>query len=89
MGICHEKDSFCVFSAVHGYSFGNGAWLGGGVGVFIDAGTESPVFPLFFEVKYDFIGGNLSPFIAGLSCQAFSGIGYFDNLLNFTVSWNF
>lgn len=106
------------FETAHGYSFGNGAWLGGGVGVLLDAGSETHVIPLFFEVKYHFIDGDLSPFLslrggyrywelgssafvspavglsmgsfsAGFAYQAFSGADYFDNLLNFTVSWNF
>ena len=67
MGICHEKDSFCVFSAVHGYSFGNGLYVGGGIGLGFDtvyADKTSVIIPVFAEVKYSFLDKFDSPFVS-------------------------
>lgn len=53
----------------HGYSFGNGLYLGGGLGV-MEEQHSSPVsasyfsLPVFADLKYSFINGTVSPFVA-------------------------
>lgn len=104
--------------SVHGYSFGNGAFLGGGIGLMVTSNEEVAV-PVFLEAKYAFLDSALTPFVSmrggfrymdsynsavyispavgvdigdfsvSLAYQALSGAVYFENLLNFTVSWNF
>ena len=104
--------------SVHGYSFGNGAFLGGGIGLMVTS-NEAVAAPIFLEAKYAFLDRALSPFVSmrggfrymenynsavyispavgvdigdfsvSFAYQALSGAVYFENLLNFTVSWNF
>jgi hypothetical protein len=47
----------------HGYSFGNGLWVGGGTG-FSMINPYDPFLPLFTELKYTFIPkARFSPFL--------------------------
>ncbi len=53
----------------HGYSFGNGLYLGAGLGVIVEPhdGPSSDYFfslPVFADLKYSFINGTVSPFVA-------------------------
>lgn len=47
----------------HGYSFGNGFWLGGGTGLSFPSPYDF-FLPLYSEVKYSFnVDRNISPFL--------------------------
>lgn len=53
----------------HGYSFGNGFYLGGGVGFAAETFLnfeDAPhwLVPLFADVKYSFLNKRVSPFVA-------------------------
>ena len=48
-------------SVTQGYSFGNGAFVGLGLGIATDLGG-SPIIPLYMDAKYNFINGKVSPF---------------------------
>lgn len=54
-------------SSSHGYSFGNGLYIGGGSGLFLntlDYGEGSRfMIPLFAEVKYSFLNRKVSPYV--------------------------
>ena len=39
----------------HGYSFGNGLWMGGGAGVSIAGGYDGILVPIYTEAKYSFM----------------------------------
>ena len=57
----------------HGYSFGNGLWVGAGVGVSIASAFDGVFLPLFAETKYSFFSDErVSPFV---DCR----IGYMTN----------
>ena len=47
----------------HGYSFGNGLWMGGGISLLWPL-DEYPSLPLFVESKYTFNLQKVKPFIA-------------------------
>ena len=48
----------------HGYSFGNGVWIGGGTGLSMISPYD-PFLPLFAELKYSFIPEvKVSPFLS-------------------------
>ena len=68
----------------HGYSFGNGLYLGAGTGLYLNTvdygqGTRFMI-PLFGEVKYSFLNRKVSPFVdlkAGMLGDCTSkGFGY-------------
>lgn len=54
-------------SSSHGYSFGNGLYIGGGTGLFLntlDYGEGSRfMIPLFVELKYSFLNRKVSPYV--------------------------
>ncbi|MBR4408465.1 MAG: hypothetical protein IKT11_01945 [Bacteroidales bacterium] len=57
----------------HGYSFGNGLWMGGGVGASITFESDGILLPFFAEAKYSFMPDRkASPFI---DCR----VGYMTN----------
>jgi len=57
----------------HGYSFGNGIWMGGGVGAAITFESDGILLPIFAEAKYSFMPEKkASPFI---DCR----VGYMTN----------
>ena len=48
----------------HGYSFGNGLWMGGGLGASFAAEYDGFMVPFFTEVKYTFMRNDeVSPFV--------------------------
>lgn len=48
----------------HGYSFGNGLWMGGGFGVSLASEFDGAYIPVFTEAKYTFMKDQkVSPFI--------------------------
>lgn len=69
----------------HGYSFGNGIYFGGGIGLGIETWeirneTDRVFIPLFADFKYSFIDRLISPYVnvkagAMLDCIGL-GIGY-------------
>lgn len=52
-----------LLTTTHGYSFGDGAFVGVGLGVGADL-NGSLYFPIFMDAKYNFIDGRTSPFAA-------------------------
>lgn len=50
----------------HGYSFGNGLYLGMGTGlsVIIDGDGVFPAIPIFADMKYSFLDRKVSPYVA-------------------------
>lgn len=57
----------------HGYSFGNGLWMGGGTGLAFPS-MYDVFLPLFTEVKYSFITNQMaSPFVS-------AKVGFMTNL---------
>lgn len=44
----------------HGYSFGNGWWLGAGIGIM---GYHGVIIPIFSEAQYSFTKSQLSPYV--------------------------
>ena len=47
----------------HGYSFGNGLWMGGGIGLLWPL-EDVPSLPLFVESRYTFYMDKVNPFVA-------------------------
>jgi len=47
----------------HGYSFGNGAFFGAGIGVKDWSGDDGLMMPLFADFKYAFVDNELTPFV--------------------------
>lgn len=78
-------DTWAITSS-HGYGFGNGLYLGGGVGFaaeFLPDYKSAPTYltPLFVDMKYSFVDRLMTPFI-NLSTGAYAditntGIRYF------------
>lgn len=51
-------------STSHGYSFGNGLWMGGGIGIIAASNLDGAMLPVFAEAKYTFFKDEkASPFI--------------------------
>lgn len=51
-------------STSHGYSFGNGLWMGGGLGVSFASEYDGFMMPFFTEVKHTFMRNDeASPFV--------------------------
>ena len=58
----------------HGYSFGNGLWMGGGLGVSMASAYDGIYIPIYTEAKYTFMKDKkVSPF---LDCK----LGFMTNL---------
>ena len=75
-----------VLSTSHGYSFGNGLYVGGGLGLGFDtsyADKTSVIVPLFAEVKYSFLDQFDSPFVSFRAGEYADftnfGLGFFFN----------
>lgn len=61
---CIFKNDIAGFiSTSHGYYFGKGLWLGGGMGVFLPI-DEVPSLPFYSEIKYTCLNEKVSPYIA-------------------------
>jgi hypothetical protein len=61
--------SIWEFSSSHGYSFGNGLYVGGGAGFYAEflpdyKTTPTYYIPVFADVKYNFCNTLASPFIS-------------------------
>lgn len=78
---------YTVFSlsTSHGYSFGNGLYVGGGVGLYvtpieIDGYKTRYQIPIFAEIKYSFLDRTVSPFVdlkaGGFYDYTLGGTGY-------------
>lgn len=66
----------CIVTTSHGYSFGNGLWMGGGIGLSFSDYYDSIYLPVFAEVKYSFTPEKkVSPFV---DCR----LGYMTELDN-------
>ena len=57
------------FSTSHGYSFGNGLYVGGGAGFYAEyvpdyKATPTLYTPAFADVKYNFCNTSVSPFVS-------------------------
>lgn len=72
-------------STSHGYSFGNGLYVGGGIGLYInpvDKGGYSTRYqiPVFAEIRYSFLDRTVSPFVdlkaGGFYDYTLGGAGY-------------
>lgn len=50
-------------STTHGYGFGNGLWLGGGMEIFIDD-ELLPSIPIYARAKYSYHAGKVCPFVS-------------------------
>ena len=89
-GVSVDKSSInntIGLNTVHGYSFGNGAFLGGGIGLDFKRGTcEGVYLPLFLDAKYNFGEyGALSPFAEmrmGVSVNVGGSFEYSDSGIN-------
>lgn len=54
----------CNVTTSHGYSFGNGLWMGGGVGLSFSDYYDCIYIPVFAEMKYSFTPERkVSPFV--------------------------
>lgn len=76
-----------TISTSHGYSFGNGLYVGGGIGLYV---MPEPVemhgskiryqVPIFAEIKYSFVNWLVSPFVdlkaGGFYDYTLGGTGY-------------
>ena len=50
------------FSTIHGYSFGDGVFVGAGVGVNVLT-TDQVTIPVYVVGKYTFLDNNITPFV--------------------------
>lgn len=62
VGLSNDFGSRTTLLTSHGYSFGNGAFVGLGTGVMMDFAGNCTI-PLFTNFKYSFINNTVSPFI--------------------------
>lgn len=53
-------------STSQGYNFGDGVYMGGGVGLNIALNGELSSIPIFYEMKYNMIDWKISPYISCL-----------------------
>ncbi len=67
-------------ATTHGYNFGSGAFVGGGVGIMYDTSIVGPVASAFLDAKYNFCDTKVSPFIAVRSGVRFWNL--FGNFVN-------
>lgn len=58
-----SQGAVLTVSTSHGYSFGQGTYVGGGLEVFTDMSGNDFAFPLFGEVKHSFMDNVISPFV--------------------------
>ena len=72
-------------TTAHGYSFGNGLFVGGGLGVdygfyCVNGKNHSVFIPIFANIKYSFLNRTVSPFVdlrgGALIDYSSSGAGY-------------
>ena len=59
----------------HGYSFGDGMYLGCGVGVAVDFSGNYARIPVFFDTKYNLVDWKLSPYVdCRVGMEMFAGV---------------
>lgn len=51
------------FTTSHGYSFGDGMYIGAGIGLNLEMSGNDVGIPVFFDVKYNILDWKLSPYI--------------------------
>lgn len=58
-------NDFAVFETNHGYSFGNGLYVGGGIQICSYSASEDNfgMVPIYAEAKYNFLNCLISPFV--------------------------
>lgn len=56
-------DNFVGLTTSHGYSFGDGMYMGGGIGLNLEFGGDYVCVPLFFESRYNIVAWKLSPYV--------------------------
>lgn len=64
--ICNKETGgyLASINTIHGYSFGNGAFAGMGIGACFSQDKVSPVMvPIIFDFKYNFLDNAISPFV--------------------------
>ena len=64
------------FGTTHGYNFGNGAFIGAGLGALYDISITAPNFTAFLDTKYNFTDNKVSPFAAVRTGVRFMGGPY-------------
>lgn len=62
IGLSNDFGSRATLFTSHGYSFGNGAFVGLGAGVIMDFAGQCTI-PVFADFKYSFLNKTVSPFI--------------------------
>ena len=62
IGLDYDFGARTTLFTSHGYSFGNGAFVGMGTGVIMDFAGQRTI-PLFADFKYSFLNKTVSPFI--------------------------
>lgn len=82
----------------HGYSFGDGMYMGGGIGLNVGM-SDYMAFPVYFDMKYNILDWKLSPYVdcragfvvwgdaEGLSFMASPGIGFDYRKMSFRVGY--
>ena len=67
VGVNKGVPNNCIeLSTSHGYNFGDGVYMGGGVGLNIALNGNLSSIPIFYEMKYNIIDWKISPYV---SCQ--------------------
>lgn len=56
-------EGFVTFETNHGYSFGNGLYVGGGISCSVHADSDIAYVPVYGEAKYNFTNTLVSPFV--------------------------
>lgn len=84
-GTLYEGKAVTTLSSSHGYGFGKGLFVGGGVGIIYNPvyanGVKNRIeIPVFAEIKYSFLNKKFSPFVdlkaGGLYDYSAYGVGY-------------
>lgn len=58
----------------HGYSFGDGMYVGGGIGVDVNFSGDYSGIPVFLDTKYNIVDWKLSPYVdCRMGMEAFVG----------------
>jgi len=61
--LVENMDGQWLLETNHGYSFGNGLYAGGGLGVMTNAASNGGIVNLYAEGKYNFLNRLASPFV--------------------------
>lgn len=84
MGVLNNNESgfYSGIEMSHGYSFGNGAYFGAGVGFLTNAGATYERFPIFLDAKYSFKNAVISPFVQARGGICVSGSAARGNIIS-------